>query len=81
MKYAKLKINKGGAMTTPKREKIKSAPFTAFMQTASTQEKNEFFAKVVQATTEEQRQIIAKAEGMSKVDVEQHDAEDLDAKK
>lgn len=56
-------------MSTPKRKKVKSAPFTAFMQNTSTQEKNEFFAKVVQAATEEQRQMIAKAESMRKHEV------------
>ena len=52
-------------MSAPKHEKVKSAPFTDFMRTASTQEKNEFFAKVVQAATQEQRQMIAKAQSMS----------------
>lgn len=67
-------------MRSPKHKNTRSAPFTTFLQTASTQEKNEFFAKVVQAATEEQRQLIAKAEGMSKVDMEQHNAERLDTK-
>lgn len=68
-------------MNVPKRENIKSAPFSNFMRNASVQERNEFFEKVVQAATEEQRQMIAKAQSMNKIDIEQHDAERIDAKK
>lgn len=52
-------------MTALKREKVKSAPFSNFMRNASAEEKNEFFAKIVQDATEEQRQMIAKAQSMT----------------
>lgn len=51
-------------MTTTKREKVKSTPFSDFMRHASTQEKSEFFSKVVKDTIAEQRQMIAKAQSM-----------------
>lgn len=52
-------------MSAAKREKVKSAPFTNFMRNASTKEQNEFFAKIVQDATTEQRQMIAKAQNMN----------------
>ena len=52
-------------MNAPKHKKVKPTSFSDFMRNASTQEKNEFFAKVVEAATEEQRLIIAKAKSMN----------------
>lgn len=52
-------------MVVTKREKVKSTPFSDFMRHASSQEKSEFFTKVVQDTIEEQRQMIAKAQSMT----------------
>lgn len=65
-------------MSAPKREKIKLSAFSNFMRNASDQEKSEFFTKVAQAAIEEERKLIAKAQSMSKVDIEQHDAERLE---
>lgn len=51
-------------MTAPKREKAKLKSFSDFMLNTSEQEKTDFFTEVAQKATEEQRQMIAKAERM-----------------
>lgn len=49
-------------MSTLKREKVKSTPFSDFIRYASTSEKQTFFEKVRDLAIEDQRQVIAQAE-------------------
>ncbi|PFG07869.1 hypothetical protein [Marinobacter sp. LV10MA510-1] len=52
-------------MAASKREKVQSTPFADFMRHASSEEKSDFFSKVVKETIEEQRQMIAKAQSVA----------------
>ncbi|MGO2514496.1 hypothetical protein [Marinomonas polaris] len=51
-------------MSTRKREKVKSTPFSDFIRYASTSEKEMFFEKIRDLAIEDQRQVIAQAEGL-----------------
>jgi uncharacterized FlgJ-related protein len=49
-------------MSTLKREKVKSTPFSDFIRYASTSEKQTFFEKIRDLAIEDQRQVIVQAE-------------------
>ena len=49
-------------MSSPKRKKVKSTPFSNFIRYESVSEKQTFFEKVRDLAIEDQRQVIAKAE-------------------
>jgi uncharacterized FlgJ-related protein len=49
-------------MSTLKREKVKSTPFSDFIRYASTLEKQTFFEKVRDLAIDDQRQVIVQAE-------------------
>jgi len=49
-------------MSTLKREKVKSTPFSDFIRYASTSEKQTFFEKIRDLAIDDQWQVIAQAE-------------------
>lgn len=49
-------------MNDTKRKKITSTSLSDFFRFASTQEKNQFYAKVVQEAIKDQKEMIAKAQ-------------------
>lgn len=54
-------------MAESKRKKVETTAFSDFMRHASSQEKSEFFTKVVKETIKEQRAMIAKAQNSTAV--------------
>lgn len=52
-------------MNTIERKKITSTSLADFFNLASIQEKNEFYAKVVQGAIKDQKEMIAKAQNLA----------------
>jgi hypothetical protein len=51
-------------MLIPKKEKVKSTPFSVFFRHAKSAEKRQFFDRIAKKAIEEQQQMLEKAKSM-----------------